>query len=133
MIATLVLLPIVSGAQEGGGNNNPEGGGNNSVPRLDNPIDGADSFSDLVYVVLNNVVIPIGSVVIVFFIIYSGFLFVTARGNPGQIENARGVLLYVIIGSAILLGSWVIASAIAGTICQIAGVLCDPSPNVINL
>jgi len=95
--------------------------------KLANPLKGADSLFDLVNVVLNQVVIPIGSIIIVFFIIYSGFLFVTARGNETKISHAKETLLWVVVGAAILLGSWAISGAIKGTICQISPELeiCD--------
>ncbi len=88
---------------------------------LQNPLGGdVNSITDFLVIVLYNLVLPIGSVVIVIMIIYSGFLFVTARGNATQIERARGIFFYVIIGAAILLGATVISFAIEGTLCQIA-------------
>ena len=63
---------------------------------------------------------PIGSVIVVFFIIYAGFLFVTARGNEKKLETAKKTFVAVAIGTVILLGSWSIAAAIKGTLCQIA-------------
>src|SRR3989344_8903339 len=87
---------------------------------IDNPLKDINSISDFVVVVLNNIVLPIGSVVVVLFIIYTGFLFVTARGNPEKIEAAKRTLLWVVIGAAILLGATVISGAIKGTLCEIA-------------
>lgn len=69
------ILPIISFAQIG------------EVPigpntKLPNPLgNDVNSLFDIVTIILNEIVLPIGAVVIVFFIIYSGFLFVTARGN----------------------------------------------------
>ena len=117
---TLVMLPVLAGAQ--GTITNP-GSGTISNPgnKLQNPLaGGVDSIYKLLVLVLNNIIIPIGSVIIVIMIIYSGFLFVTARGNSDKIEDAKRTLLYVVIGAAILLGSAVIAAAIGGTLCQIA-------------
>ncbi len=122
----LYMLPMVSFAQGGGTTN--------SSTRLPNPLaSGVDSIYELVVLVLERVVLPLGSVVIVFMIIYSGFLFVTARGNPDKISDARRMLLYVLIGAAILLGSVVIAQAINGTLCQIAPSLpgCT-APSLLN-
>ena len=106
----LLTLPLVSVAD------GPVGG---SVG-IDNPLKGINSIQSFVEVVLNNIVLPIGSVVVVLFIIYTGFLFVTARGNPEKIESAKRTLLWVVIGTAILLGSVVISAAITGTLCEIA-------------
>ncbi|MCC7160391.1 TrbC/VirB2 family protein [Candidatus Nomurabacteria bacterium] len=61
-------------------------------------------------------VIKIGIPLIVLAVIYCGFLFVFARGNPEEIGKAKDALLYTLIGSAILLGSWAIAEMISATI-----------------
>ena len=65
---------------------------------------------------LIDIAIMLGIPVAVLFIIYSGFLFVTAQGNPAKLAAARKALLAAIIGTAILLAAWVIATAIKGTI-----------------
>ncbi len=49
-------------------------------------------------------------------IIYSGFLFVAARGNPESLNKAKSALLYSVIGAAILLGAWAIAKLIKETV-----------------
>ena len=49
-------------------------------------------------------------------IIYSGFLFVAARGNSEKLTKAKDTLLYTIIGAAILLGAWAIATMISSTV-----------------
>ena len=69
--------------------------------------------------VIRDVVNPRGGVVAVFFIVYSGFLFVTARGSEDKLKTAKRALLYSVIGTAILLGAWVIAEVIASTINQL--------------
>jgi hypothetical protein len=61
-------------------------------------------------------VATVGSVVVVFFIIFSGFKFVTARGNPAELENAKKMFFATIIGGAILLGASVIASVVVKTV-----------------
>lgn len=58
----------------------------------------------------------IGIPVAAIFIIYSGLLFVTARGNEEQLTKARKNFMWAMIGTAILLGAWVIAKAISETI-----------------
>ena len=54
-------------------------------------------------------------------IIYTGFLFVTARGDVAKITTAKQAFLYVIIGAAIMLGAFVIKTAITGTVEQLKG------------
>ncbi len=56
--------------------------------------------------------IPIAAI----FIIYSGLLFVTARGSEEQLKKAKTNFMWAMIGTAILLGAWVIAKAIKETI-----------------
>ena len=54
--------------------------------------------------------------IIVLFIVYSGFLFVTARGDTTKLATARLNFFYVIIGSVVLLGATAIAAVVANTI-----------------
>lgn len=81
-----------------------------------NPIK-ADNFDDFMGKLLE-IVFLIAIPIITIFIIYSGFLFVTAQGNAEKIETAKKNFMWVLIGSAILLGSWLLANAIGETIRQ---------------
>lgn len=70
-----------------------------------------DSFAGLVKAfadLLTKIGIPIASI----FIIYSGFLFVSARGNPEQLKTAKATLWWTLVGTAILVGAYAISSAI---------------------
>jgi hypothetical protein len=53
---------------------------------------------------------------IVFMIIYAGFMYVTAQGEPGKIKTAHNALLYAVIGGVIILGANVILAVISGTV-----------------
>lgn len=141
MVAVLILVcavvvgaPAFVGAQSfgGSGGDNPGSVGQSpgSPDRIPNPlgtIDGqrVDDIASFVTLILKNIVLPIGVVIVVFFVIYSGFLFVTAQGNIKKIEDARKTFLWVVVGAAILLGSVVIASAIQNTVCAIAPSACS--------
>ena len=57
--------------------------------------------------------------IIVIFIIYSGFLFVTAGDNESQITKARFVFMWTIIGALVLLGAKALSKAIETTILQL--------------
>jgi len=83
-----------------------------------NPLE-ADSLTDLLAAILD-VVVQVGLVIIVFFIIFAGFQFVTAQGNTGKITKAREALVAVLIGSAIVLGSYAIATALKNTVEQLS-------------
>ena len=88
---------------------------------IDNPFGktGANTLYDLFKIIINNVIIPIGGVVAVIAFIYSGFLYVMAQGDEKKIKNAHSALLYTAIGTAILLGAWVILNVITGTVNQL--------------
>jgi hypothetical protein len=69
-----------------------------------------------------DIILTIGVPLVALAIIYCGFLFVMAQGEPAKLTKAKEALLYTIIGAALLLGAWVLAQAISGTIQEIAGV-----------
>lgn len=73
------------------------------------------SLEALIKVILD-VVVQFGAVIAVFFLIYSGFLFVTARGNPGKIEAAQKTFFWTIVGGLIVLGAFVISEVIKNTV-----------------
>jgi hypothetical protein len=54
--------------------------------------------------------------IIVLMIIYAGFLFVTAQGDPQKLSKAKKAFLWAIIGAVIILGARLLAAAIAQTI-----------------
>jgi SNF family Na+-dependent transporter len=126
----LFVIGIISVyAQQGGGTNPPQGGGTNppqgggtNIPvniTLTNPFSKADSLFELLETVVNDILLPIGGVLAVLAFIYSGFKYVTAQGNEDKIKTAHKALLYTSIGTAVLLGSWVIAQLIENTINQL--------------
>lgn len=69
--------------------------------------------------IINDILLPIGGVLAVIAFIYSGFLYVTAQGNGPKLKTAHTALLYTAIGTAILLGAWVIAMVIENTVSQL--------------
>ena len=77
---------------------------------LANPLE-SETFAELVENIAE-IVAQIGFPIAVLAIIYSGFLFATARGNEEQLKNAKRVFFWTIIGTAILLGAWAIAEAV---------------------
>jgi hypothetical protein len=65
---------------------------------------------------LVDIVFLFGMPIIVLFIIYGGFLFVTAGDNEAQITKARRTILWTLVGAAVLIGAKVIAMAIQATV-----------------
>ena len=95
------------------------GGPNSSVViKIENPLfeKSADSIPAVLGIVFNNIVLPIGAMVAVIYIMYAGFLMVTAQGSQKQIDEAKSAFFNAAIGTAILLGAWAISQAIATTI-----------------
>jgi len=82
---------------------------------INNPIPNITSIPNLIQTILEGA-LKIGMPVVALAVIYCGFLFVFARGNPEKLTKAREALLYTLIGAAILLGSWAIAKMISVTI-----------------
>lgn len=82
--------------------------------KLKNPLN-VNSIEELLEAILG-VVIVLATPVIVFFIIYAGFLYVTARGNPEQIKQASQALTYAVIGGVIVLGSFAIATIVGNIV-----------------
>jgi hypothetical protein len=80
-----------------------------------NPIPAICSIPDLIRVILEGL-LKVGMPIVALAVIYAGFLFVAARGNPEKLETAKQTLLYTLIGAAILLGSWAIAQLISETV-----------------
>lgn len=126
----LIFFALPSSVLAQGGGGNPGGGGGGGNPpagpnyriEIPNPLrGGANDIPTLLASIINNVVLPIGSVVVVVMIIYSGFLFVTAQGSETRLATAKKSILYAVIGAAILLGATLMARAIQGTITQLGG------------
>lgn len=83
--------------------------------KIVNPIPNITSVPGLIQIILTGV-LRVGIPVIALAVIYSGFLFVSARGKPEELTKAKDSLLYTLIGAAILLGSWAIAVMIQNTV-----------------
>lgn len=83
---------------------------------LTNPLGkNVDSFEKLIEIIAT-IAAKVGIPIAAIFIIYSGLLFVTARGNEEQLKKAKKTLTWALIGTAILLGAWVIADIINTTV-----------------
>lgn len=65
---------------------------------------------------LVDLIFLIGVPIIVVFVIYSGFLFVSAGDNESEVGKAKTVFIWTIIGALVFLGAKAIALAIQGTI-----------------
>jgi hypothetical protein len=110
-VLVVIFLPVVLFAVE------PE-----CIPtagKICNPIPSITSIAGFINVFLTGA-LRIGIPVAALAIIYSGFLFVFARGNSEKLTTAKDTLLYTLIGTAILLGAWAIAELISTTVTGLA-------------
>jgi hypothetical protein len=116
-------IPLNGSGSTDDTNTNPTGtGGGSGSGQFENPLSGKFvTIPGFVNFVLYTIVLPLGFIVVVFYIILSGYKFVTAQGNPKLIEEAKNNFFAVLIGAAVLLGSVAIASAVNGTLCQVLG------------
>jgi len=96
-------------------------GGTDYTGLFENPLK-FKSFLGFFQAVVRGVIVPVGVVIAVLALIYSGFLFVVAQGNEEKIRKARMTFFYTVVGTILLLGAWAIVEAITGTVCQIANV-----------
>ena len=97
-----------------------EGGGGASQfqsVQLINPLKNINSIGDLLEAILHIIMILMIPI-IVFYIIYSGFKYVTALGNASQVEEASQSLLYAVIGGVLILGSLAIVEIIKDIVAQ---------------
>ncbi len=84
---------------------------------LQNPLH-AQSIAEFIASALKVLVI-VALPIITLFIVISGFMFVFARGNESKLTDAKKNFVYVIIGALLILGAWVIATLIGGTVSQL--------------
>ena len=106
-----VIIPGFIARAAGGGD---LGGSSVTKIKIDNPIK-YNTLLDFVNAILQ-IVIQVGTPILVLAIVYVGFLFVKARGNSSELENAKTTFFWTIIGAAIVLGAFVISTVIENTI-----------------
>lgn len=85
----------------------------NSSEEICNPlaVDSVSGFLGALVDAIMYVSVPI----IVIFIIFAGFKFVTAGGNTEDIEQAKRIALYTVIGAAIILGAGLLSDILINT------------------
>lgn len=94
------------------GSKNP-GAANIAACNIDPDHKGDDLISDTNKII--NVVIGVLGVVAVAVVIYGGFLFLTAQGDPGKIKKGKDSITWGIIGLIIALLSWSIINFVLST------------------
>ncbi len=115
-----LLAGIQKVLAQGSGGTAPSGGSGGTGGPIRNPLGTTNSISALVTKILD-IVIQIGLPAIALAIVYTGFLFVAARGNEIKLTQAKTTLLWTVIGAGVILGAFVIKTAICGTITNLGG------------
>ncbi len=59
-------------------------------------------------------ILGIAGVVSVIFIIIGGYKYVISQGNPGDVEKAKGTIIYAIVGLVITMMAFAIVQLVAG-------------------
>lgn len=88
-----------------------------AIETLENPTN-VPSLYDFIRELLT-IAVRVGIPVATIFIIWSGFLFLTAQGDETQLKKAKTSFVWACIGTAVLLGAWLLATAIKSTIDQL--------------
>lgn len=101
----MLLVPVLASAAQLGCSN---GTG------LSNPICTTDLTTFLAK--LLELVALIAFPIIVLFMVYIGFLFVTSQGNPEKIKEAREYFVWAIVGALLILGAEALSLAIKATV-----------------
>jgi hypothetical protein len=116
-IVFAITMPFVVFGDGGGSPNKTSGVSIDA--KINNPLSSnINSIPAFIEAILN-IVLTVGIPIVVLAIIYCGFLFVQAQGNAEELKKAKKAFIYTLIGAALLLGAFVIAHAIKGTIDEI--------------
>ena len=60
--------------------------------------------------------VTLGTIVLVAMVVYAGFMFITAQGQPEKLKTAKATFFWVIIGGALVLGAWALSLVVKETI-----------------
>jgi hypothetical protein len=65
---------------------------------------------------VTNAILALVGIVAVLFLIIGGFRYVTASGNPEQIEGAKKTIMYAVVGLIVVILAYAIVNYIIGKI-----------------
>ena len=87
--------------------------------QLQNPL--SAQFSDISKFIAGalKILVMVALPIITLFFVYSGFMFVTAQGKPEKLNEAKKNFVWVVIGALLIMGAWIIATLIGGTVSQL--------------
>jgi hypothetical protein len=84
------------------------------TPGIHNPVE-VDSINEYVEMAVGSLLKILGPIVVLFMVL-SGVMFALARGNPEKLAEAKRMLLYTMIGAAIVFGAWLLAELVTDTV-----------------
>lgn len=84
---------------------------------IHNPVE-VDSINEYVEMAVGSLLKILGPIVVLFMVL-SGVMFALARGNPEKLAEAKRMLLYTMIGAAIVFGAWLLAELVTDTLALI--------------
>lgn len=110
----------ITGGNEGGG---ITGTGDQDAPplsvsdleKIENPLGSGANLPNFIKSLLG-IIMKAGIPLVVLAFVFSGFYFVYAQGKPDELKKAKEILLYTVIGSAVLLGAWTIVTILTNTL-----------------
>jgi hypothetical protein len=105
-LGLLILMPLSVFAAYGGTYDFVVGNGVTTIPQF-------------IHAVLS-IVIRIGIPVASIFLIWAGFMFLTAQGNESKLTAAKKAFVWSCIGFGVLIGAWLLATAFQGVITSFA-------------
>jgi len=115
------------GTQEGNQTNEgtQEGNQTNTIvlsvsdlEQIENPLGPGGNIPSFIQSLLG-IIVRAGIPLVVLALVYTGFLFVYSRGNPEKLLEAKQALLWSVVGTAVLLGAWTIATILNNTVSAI--------------
>lgn len=101
-------MPLVVSATNHGG-----------TGQLNNFLDPSISTVEGFFLAILDILLVFAIPFVVFYIIYAGFLYVTAQGNPEKISRAQNALLYSLIGGLLILGAYGILEIVKNLVTSI--------------
>ena len=82
-----------------------------NAPKIESENDLVESIATIASNILTDISV-IASYLVLFYVIYGGFLYMTSAGDPGKAANGKKTLIHAFIGLAIVISAYTIFSAI---------------------
>lgn len=116
-LAVFSILPMAVGAARGDSTGNY--GFNSSFNNIDIGTTNSDLPKTIAKII--NIVLGFLGIVAVIFILYGGFIWMTAAGNEDKVGEARKTIVQGVIGLVIIFAAWAIASFVISQTKDIGG------------